>query len=165
MRLQKALPLPGFASGAARDLMQKLERPLGRARIAIRKTEIGIDDADQIELREMMALGDELRADDDIELALGDTVEFLAQPLDRFDQIAGEHDAARIGKQSRDFFLQALDTRAHGRERILRLAFRTGRRLRHRETAMVADQTPLEPVIDQPGIAILTRQPETAGAA
>ena len=99
MRLQEALALPGLAPGAARHLMQKLEGALGRARIAVRKAEIGIDDADQIELREMMALGDELGADDDVELAFGDAVEFLAQPLDRFHQVAGQHDAARVGKQ------------------------------------------------------------------
>ena len=36
----------------------------------------------------MVALGDQLRPDDDIEAPLGDVVELLAQPLDRFDEIA-----------------------------------------------------------------------------
>ena len=109
MRLQKALPLPRLAAGAAGDLMQKLKRALGRARIAIPQAEIGIDDADEVELREMMALGDQLGADDDVEVAFGNAVEFLAQPLDRFHQVAGEHDDPRVRKQLRDLFLQALD--------------------------------------------------------
>ena len=101
MRLQEAVAAPLFAPGAARDLMQQLECALGRARIAIGETEIGIDNADEIELREMMALGDELRADDDVELSLGDLVELGAQPLDRFHEIARQDDAALAGKQRR----------------------------------------------------------------
>ena len=62
---------------------QQLERPLGRARIAIGEAEIGVDDADQRHVREIVPLGDELRADDDIGLALGDRLEFEPQPLAR----------------------------------------------------------------------------------
>ena len=77
------MPRPCLAAGAADHLMQQLERALGRARIAVGEAEIGVDDADQVELGEMVALGDELRADDDVEAALRDVVELLAQPLDR----------------------------------------------------------------------------------
>ena len=91
VRLQEAEAAAGFAAGAADDLMQKLEGALGGARIAVAEAEIGIDDADEIELREMMALGDELGADDDVEAALGDVVELLAHALDRGDEIAREH--------------------------------------------------------------------------
>ena len=100
--------------------MQQLERALGRARIAIRQAEIGIDDADQIELREMMALGDKLRADDDVELAFGHVVEFLAQPLDQFHQIAGEHEDALVGKQLGRLLLQPLDARPDRRRSCAR---------------------------------------------
>ncbi len=70
-----------------------------------------------------------------------------------------------FGKQRRGFFLQALDAGTDGRERIHRAALRAGLRLRHREAAMMADQPPLEPVIDQPGIAILAGEAIAAGAA
>ena len=84
MGLQKADAPPLLAAGAADHLMQQLKRALGRARIAVAEAEIGVDDADQIELGEMMALGDELRADDDIEAALRHVVEFRAQAFHRF---------------------------------------------------------------------------------
>ena len=84
MRLQKADAAALLAAGAADHLMQQLERALGGARIAVGKPEIGIDDADQIELGKMMPLGDELRADDDVEAALRHVVELLraaARPI------------------------------------------------------------------------------------
>ena len=115
MRLQKADAAPLLAAGAADHLMQQLERALGRARIAIAEAEIGIDDADQIELGEMMALGDQLRADDDVEAALRHVVEFLAQALHRFHQIARQHQDARAGKQLGRFLFQPLDAGADGR--------------------------------------------------
>src|SRR4029079_5248630 len=59
------------------DLAQELEGALRRARVSLRQAEIGVDHADQSQAREMMALGDELRADDDIDLARLD----LAQRL------------------------------------------------------------------------------------
>src|SRR5215475_223262 len=88
MRLQIADAATLLPPGTADDLMQKLKRALGRARVTVCQAEIGVDHADQIELGEMVALGHKLRADDDVEASLGDVVELLAQPLDRFDEIA-----------------------------------------------------------------------------
>ena len=96
VRLQEADAAALLAAGAADHLMQQLERALGGARIAVGEPEIGVDDADQVELGEMMALGDELRADHDVEAAFRDVVELLAQPLHRFDQIARQHQDARL---------------------------------------------------------------------
>ena len=45
------------AAGAPNHLVEQLPGPLGGARIAIAKAKIGIDHADQIESRKMMALG------------------------------------------------------------------------------------------------------------
>src|SRR6478672_4006029 len=86
----------------------------------------------------MMALGHQLRADDQFEAALRDVVEFRAQPLD-----AG----------------------ADGGEAVGGVTVRTFRRRRHREAAMMADQPFAEAVIDQPGIAIRALQAEAAGTA
>ncbi len=77
MRLQITVAAALLAAGAADHLMQKLERALGGARIAVGEAEIGIDDSDEIELGEMMALGDKLGADDDVEAALRHIVELL----------------------------------------------------------------------------------------
>ena len=57
------------AAGAAGDLRDLLEAALGGAQVAAGKAEVGIDHADQGEVGEMIALGDELGADDDVDLA------------------------------------------------------------------------------------------------
>ncbi len=57
VRLQIAVAGAGFAAGAADHLMQELEGALGGARVAVGEAEIGVDDADQIEHREVVALG------------------------------------------------------------------------------------------------------------
>ena len=163
--LQVAVAGAGVAAGAADHLMQKLERALGGARIAIAQAEIGIDHADQIEHREVMALGDQLGADDDVELAGGDIGEFLAHALDRGDQIARQHQHARVGKQRAHLLFEALDARPDGDEGILRLAVRAGWRMRHGEAAMMADQLLAEAVIDQPGVAVRAGEAKAAGAA
>ncbi len=165
MGLQIAVAGAGFAAGAADHLMQELKGALGGARVAVVEAEIGVDDADEIEHREMMALGDELGANDDVEAAGGDIVELFAQPLDRGDEIGGEHEDARLRKQLAHFFLKPLDARPDGGERIRRLAFRALRRMRHGEPAMVADELPAKAVVDQPGVAVRAGEAEAAGAA
>ena len=145
--------------------MQKLEGALGGAWVAVAETEIGIDDADQIELGKMMTFGDQLGADHDIEFALRDVVELAAQTLDRFDQIAGENERARAGKKLGRLLLQPLDAGADRDEAFGRLTFRALRRQRRREAAQVTDQPPLEAVIDQPAIAIRAMHAMAAGAA
>ncbi len=149
-----------LAPGAADDLMQQLERALGCARIAVGQAEIGIDHADQVELGKMMAFGDELRADDDVEAAFGDVGQLLAQALDRFDEVAREHEDAAARKQLPRLLLQPLHAGTDRNEGVGRLAIRALRRRRHREAAMVADQPALEAVIDQPGVAIRAGQVE-----
>ena len=64
----------------------------------------------------MMAFGDKLRADDDVEAAGGDVGEFLAHALDRGDEIGREHEHARGRKQFAHLLFQALDARPDGHE-------------------------------------------------
>src|SRR5262249_46559341 len=165
VRLQEAVAAARLASGAARDLMQELERALGRARIAVGETEIGVDDADQVELGEMVTLGDKLRADDEVDAAFLDLLELLAHALDRRDQVAGKHQHARLRKQRRDLLLDALDAGPAGDEAVGRLAFRAGGGLRRREAAVMADELAAEAVIDQPGVAMRAGEAKTAGTA
>jgi hypothetical protein len=72
MCLQQATPLTRGTPRATRDLMQKLEGPFGRAGIAIGEPEVCINDPDQVELWEMMAFGDDLGSDDDVDMAVRD---------------------------------------------------------------------------------------------
>lgn len=95
--LDQAMALQARAPGAARHLREQLEGALRRARIAVRQTKIRIDDPDQRHQREIVPLGDELRADDDIRLAARDGLQLQSEPLDAH-QIGGKHDGARLGK-------------------------------------------------------------------
>ena len=165
VRLQEADAAAFLAPGAADDLMQQLERALGGARVAVGEAEIGIDDADQIELREVMALGDELRADDDVEAPFGDVVEFLAHALDRLHEIARQHQDAASGKQLRHLSSSRSTPGPTATKLSVASHFGHFGRRRHREAAMVADEPPLEAMIDQPGVAVRARQAEAAGAA
>ena len=61
---------PPDAAGPAGHLGQQLEGALGRPHVAEGKAEIAVDHADQGQEREIVALGDKLRADDDVDLAL-----------------------------------------------------------------------------------------------
>ena len=113
----------------------------------------------------MMPLGDQLRADDDVDAAFGDLVQFAAHDLERGDQVARQHHGARLRKQRGDLFLQPLDARADGDQRLLGLTLRTGMRPRHREAAVMTDQPLAKAVIDQPRIADVAGKAVTAGAA
>src|SRR5437763_1559506 len=67
MGLQIADAAAFLATRTADHLVQELERALGRARIAVAQPEISVNDADQIELGKMVTLGDQLRADHDVD--------------------------------------------------------------------------------------------------
>src|SRR5262249_29662990 len=158
-------PAARLTAGAPHDLMEKLEGAFGRARIAVAEAEVRIDDADEVELGEVMTLGDELRADDDVDLAGFDVRQLLAQALDRSDEIAGEHQDAALGKKRGDFLIQPFDPRATGDEGFGRLALGAGDRRRCFEAALVAHEAPLEAMLDQPAIAGRALQPKPARTA
>ncbi len=61
-----------LAPGAADHLVEQLPGAFRRARIAVAQAQIRIDHADQIEPRKVVALGDQLRADDDVDAAFRD---------------------------------------------------------------------------------------------
>src|SRR5882762_706003 len=63
------------------------------------------------------------------------------------------------------FLLQTLDAGADRDQRLLGRAMRTDMRTRHREAAVMADQTLAKPVIDQPGIADRAGKAMPAGPA
>ena len=107
------------AAGAAGDLMQQLERAFARAQIAVRAAEIGIDHADQRQLRKMMALGDDLRADQHVDLALRHGADRGLRFLRAMHRVARGDGHARLGKQAREFLRHALDAGTAGDEAAL----------------------------------------------
>jgi hypothetical protein len=54
------------ASGASGGLRQQLKGALGRAKIRQPQADIGVHDADQRHVRNVVALGDHLRADQNV---------------------------------------------------------------------------------------------------
>ncbi len=126
MGLQQPAPGRRRAPGAPHHLMQQLECALRRARIAPGEPEIGVDHAHQRERGKMMPLGHELRADHEIDLALGHRIELGAQPLDPAGKIARQHQRARLRKQRMHLFFQPLHARPAGDEGVGRAAFRAG---------------------------------------
>src|SRR5690242_5690167 len=165
VRLQKAYAAPLLAAGPPDNLVEQLECALGCAWIAVAEPKVGIDDSDHIELGKMVTFGDKLRADNEIETALGHVVEFLPQPFDGFDHIAGQHQDACLRKEFCRLLFETFDPRTDCSKAIGRMTVRAFRRRRHRKAAVVTDQPPLEAMIDQPGIAIRTLQPESASPA
>src|SRR5579859_3857630 len=113
----------------------------------------------------MMALGHELGADDDIDPALGNFVQLAAHGLDRGDEIARQHHGSRIRKKLGGFLLQPFDTWTDRNQRLLRRAIRARVRTRHREAAVMTDESLPETMIDQPGIADRAGEAMPAGPA
>ena len=80
--LQKRVAGFVAASRASRRLAKKLERALGRARIGVGETHVGVDYADKGQKREVMPLGDQLRADDEVVGAARRCIELSAQSVE-----------------------------------------------------------------------------------
>src|SRR3546814_9964815 len=100
-----------------------LKGALGRAQGAAVEPEVGIDDADAGEVGEMIALGDELRADDDIDQPALNIVDALGGFRGRPERVRSDDRDARIGTAQRDLVGGALDAGPAGDETCLLLAF------------------------------------------
>ena len=154
-----------FAARAPGYLVQELEGPLSRAGVGLCQAKVCVDHADQREPREVMALGDELRADDHVHLALLDLAQGLAQVGDAGCQVAGQQHAARIGEALGDLLGDAFDAGTAGHERMLGAAMRALLRDGDELTAMMAFEPAPEPVLNEPGRAVRAFELEAAFAA
>ncbi len=113
----------------------------------------------------MMALGDELGADDDVDTAFRNLRQLGAHGLDRGDEIARQHHAARFRKQRGRLLLQPFDAGANRDQGFLRRAMRTRLRPVHREAAVMAYQPLAKAMIDQPSVADGAGEAMAAGTA
>ena len=130
--------------------MHELERALGRARVGLAEPQVAIDDADVGELREVVALGHHLRADDDVGLAGLDLLDDLAHLGQRRHEVGREQRNPRLREPLGNLLGNALDAGSAGNEAIPGMALRAGGGRRRGEAAMMADQLALETVIHQP---------------
>src|SRR5690242_11686417 len=124
--------------------MQQLKCSLGGTGVAVTQAEIGIDDADQIELWKMVPFGDKLRADDEIEAPSGNIIEFLSQPFDRFHEIARQHQNPRLWEQISRLLLKPLHAGADGSEALGSVTVWTFRWWRDRISAVMTHELALE---------------------
>ena len=147
------------------DLLDLLEAALGRAQVAAGKAEVGIDHADQGQVGEVIALGHQLGADDDVDLAGLHRRDELGGALRRPDGVGGDDRGARFGKQLGDLVGDALDAGAAGDEAVLLAAFGAGLGRRHDMAAMVAGEAVHQPVLDHPRGAIGALEAVAAVAA
>ncbi len=162
--LQQGAPRPLSAPGPARHLIEQLKRPLGGARIAIGQPDVGVHHADQSQMWEMMALGDELGADDQIEFAILHRLQFGPHPLRSARHVRGQHQQARLGEKLGGLLRKAFDPRATGDQRLLGPAGRAFVRSALDMAAMVADQGAARAMLDQPGRAVRALEAVAAGA-
>ena len=153
------------ATGAAGDLRDLLEAALGGAQVAALKAEIGVDHPDQGEVGEVIALGHQLRADDDVDLVRVHCADKLGGLGRGPDGIAGDDRGARVGEQRGDLVGDALDPGAAGDEAVLLAAFGAGARRRFDVTAMVAGEAVHQPMLDHPRGAVGAHEAVAAMAA
>ena len=163
--LQQGVALAFGPSGPPGRLAQELEGALGGARIGVGEADVGVDDADEGQKREVVALGDQLRADDEVELAARRGVELAAQGLDPAGEVGRQHQRAGVREKQRRLLRQPLDARPAGGQAVDVVAFRAKPWARLDMAAMVADERGAEAVLDQPGRAVRALEPVAAGAA
>jgi hypothetical protein len=114
------------------------------------------------EIGKVIALGDELRPDDDVDLAAFHPADELSSLGGGPERVRRDDRAAGLRKQRRNFVSDAFDAGAAGDEAVFFLAFGAGARRWHHVAAVVALEAAKEPVLDHPGGAI--RALETVAA-
>ena len=152
-------------TGAAGDLLDLLEAAFRRTKVAALQAEIGVDHADQGEVGEMIALGHELGADDNVDLLRVHRPDEFGGASRGPDGVAGDDRGARVGEQRRDLVGNTLDPGTAGDQRILVAAFGAQSRRGHDVAAMVAGEAVHQPVLDHPGGAIGALEAMAAVAA
>jgi hypothetical protein len=112
------------AAGAAGHLVQQLHRALGGAQIAAGQPKIGIDHADQRQMRKMPAFGDDLRADDEVNLPRRDRPRRLGGSGRPGHGIARHDQQPRVGKPRPRLLGDPLHAGTNGCQAVLGLALR-----------------------------------------
>ena len=102
------------ASGAARDLQNRLREALVAARIGAEQPLIRVQHADERDAREVVALRQHLRADQDLDVARFDVVEHGGERALAARAVAIEPRDARRGKQRGELVADALRAGADG---------------------------------------------------
>ena len=110
-RLHEHLALDVAAPGAAGDLREQLEGALARAEIRLMQRKIGVNDADERDVREMQPFGNHLRADEDVGLARAKIAEHFSVIILALHRVGVHAPDARVREKFHEGFLDFL--RAH----------------------------------------------------
>src|SRR5690606_21446774 len=140
------------AAGPARDLDDLLGQPLGGAEISAEQALVGVDDGYQRHVRQMVAFGQHLGADQNPALAAVRTGQQSLHGALAAGGIAVDADQPMVGKARLQFLLQAFGALAE-RAQLAAAAARAGRWQWPLVAAMVAAQAPLTLVQGEPGVA------------
>ena len=118
MGLHQRPARPVLAAGAAGDLVEELEGPLGSTQVAAVQAEIGVDHRDQGEVGKVMAFRRHLGADQDIDLARDHAIDGGGRLVAVHQAVRGEEFQPRLGKQVERLLRQPLDARPAGDELV-----------------------------------------------
>ena len=152
-------------AGAAGDLVEELDGALRRPQVAAGEAQVSVNDANQRQVRKVPAFGDDLRADDKIDLAGRDGVRGCGGGV-RAGKGVARHDEPAGGLEDLGGLLRdALDTGADRYEARLRGAGRAGRRDRLHVAAVVAGEQLAGAVLDEPGRTVRALHAVAARAA
>ena len=152
------------APGASGHLRQQLKRALGGAKVRQAERHVGPDHADQRHAVNVVALGDHLRADEQVEFALIQGVQRALEIFVAADGVAIEAGDARLGKHAVQQLFQLFRARS---EKINILAAAVDARFRdgRSEAAIVADHFVLALVMGERDGAVLAFEFLAASAA
>ena len=151
------------AARAARHLRQQLKRSLRGAKVRQRQRGIRRENSDQRHEREVVSLGDHLRSDQNVDLALSKTAKHALEVANVLHGVAVDASDARIREQFPQVGLDTLGALADIMD-VFALAFRAPRRGALRQPAVVAQQLVDRPVIGHRDAAggALKRKPAVA---
>ena len=113
----------------------------------------------------MIALGHQLRADDDVDHPRLHRLDELGGAGGAPQRVAGDDGGARIGPARLHLVRYPLDAGTAGDEGVFILALGALARRRHDVAAMVAGQSPVQPMFDHPCRAIRALETMAAGTA
>src|SRR5271166_3493611 len=163
-RLQQGKSFALAPPGPPGRLAQELKGALRGARIGVGEADIGVDHADEGEERKIVALGDKLGADDEVELAVRGGGELPAQGLDSAGEVRRQGERADLGEEMRRFFGKSLDAWPTGGQAVDVVAYRADFWPQFDVAAMVADEGGAEAVLDEPRRAVGAFEPMPARA-
>ena len=110
--LDEDLAALGSASRAAGDLHHELKRPLVRAEVRQAERRVRVDDADDRHVREVQALGDHLRAEEDVDLSFAEGRQDALVPAALPHGVGVHPPEADLRELFQDFLFDALRSHA-----------------------------------------------------